>query len=62
LTEYMQNFMSASRRIWNAKEEEGVSREVLEGVGRFFYLNSTIRNIADHYVFTKTTIMSWWVR
>jgi hypothetical protein len=62
LIEYMQNFTSVSQKIWNLEEEEGVSREVLEGVGIFVYLSSTIWNIVDHYVFTNTIIMSWWVK
>ncbi len=33
LTEYMQGFMPMSQRVWDVKEE-GVSGEVLEGVGR----------------------------
>jgi hypothetical protein len=35
-TEYMQNFTPTSRRIWNVEKEEGVSREMLEGVADLF--------------------------
>jgi hypothetical protein len=60
LTEYMQNFMLVSRRVWNVKE--GVNGEVLEGANRSIYLGLAIRNIAHHYVLTKTTTMAWWVK
>jgi hypothetical protein len=40
--EYLQEFQHVSRRIWDAKEEEGVIGEVLEGVVEKVLLSSTL--------------------
>jgi len=38
-TEYMESFCATRRRVWDANEEEGVVKEVLEGVSKPQALN-----------------------
>ncbi len=58
----MQDFMLMRQRLWDAKKKEGVSGEVLEGVGRAIDLGVTIQDIAHHYVITNTIAMASWVK
>jgi len=41
VTKYMHEFEHVSRRVWDVKEEEGVSGEVLEGASPELVLNNT---------------------
>jgi hypothetical protein len=49
----MQDFRTVTRRMWDAKEEEGVSGEVLEGVASRVVLDPIDQDMAHHYVLTN---------
>jgi hypothetical protein len=49
------------RRIWDAKEEKGISREVWEGVPINFLLSFKLCDLAHDYVVTNTKMMSPWI-
>ncbi len=48
--------------MWDIKEEEGISGEVLEGVGKSIDLGRALRDIARHYVLIYTIAMVTWVK
>ncbi len=60
VTKYLQEFQHVSRKKWDAKEEEGVVGELLEGVAKKVVLNSTLQ-IAHNYVLKNIEIMAPWI-
>jgi hypothetical protein len=62
LIKYMQGFMLMSCQMWDVEEDDGVSGEVLKGIGRSVDSGRALWNIAHHYVFTNTTTMIVWVK
>jgi hypothetical protein len=61
VTKYLQEFQHVFRRIWDAEKEEGVAREVLEGVIEKVVHTPSLRDLAHSYVFTNMEIMSPWI-
>jgi hypothetical protein len=51
-----------SRRVWDAKEEEGVFGEILEGAPTKFVLSPILRDFTHDYVLTNTKIMGPWIQ
>jgi hypothetical protein len=46
VTECMHEFKHVGSKIWDAKEEEGMCGEVLEGVATKFILDPNVRDLA----------------
>lgn len=60
--EYLHEFEHVSRKVWDAEEEEGVSREVLEGVFTKVVFNPILQDFAHKYVVTNINIMAPWIQ
>ncbi len=62
LTEYIQGFMPVSCQVWDVKEEEGISGEVIKGASKLVELGWALWDIAHHYVLTNTIAMVTWIK
>jgi hypothetical protein len=60
--EYLHEFEHVSRKVWDAEEEEGVSKEVLEGVFTKVVFNPILQDFAHKYVVTNINIMAPWIQ
>jgi hypothetical protein len=56
--EYIHEFEHVSRKVWDAKEEEGVFGEVLEGASLKVLLNPILRDLTHKHVLTNIDIMT----
>ncbi len=61
VTKYLQEFEYVSRRVWDAKEKEGVFGKVLEGAPIKIVFNPILRELAHEYVLTNIKIMGPWI-
>lgn len=61
-TEYMQEFESTRRRVWDDKEDARVADEVPEGNGKPRKMSSQFRAWAHNYILHNTTCMDDWHR
>lgn len=57
----MQKFQATRRCVWDANEEEGVAREVLEGVPKPRALTSQLQNTTRLYVCENHKALSPWL-
>jgi hypothetical protein len=57
IMEYLQRFDAVQRQVWDAEEEYGDAKEVLEGAGRPYMMTASMRDLAHQYVLTNTAIM-----
>jgi hypothetical protein len=60
-TKYLQEFQHVSRRIWDAQEEEGVTRKVLKGAVEKIVFTPSLQDLVHSYVLTNMEIMSPWI-
>lgn len=61
-TEYIQEFESTRRRVWDDKEDARVADEVPEGNGKPRKMSSRFRAWAHNYILNNTTCMEDWHR
>ena len=61
-TEYMVEFQSTRRRVWDNKEEDRVADEVPEGSGRPRRMEENIQGWAHNYIVNNSTCMDVWRR
>ena len=61
-TKYMVEFQSTRRRVWDDKEEDRVTDEVLEGSGRPRRMEKNIQGWAHNYIMNNSTCMDVWRR
>jgi hypothetical protein len=61
-TEYMKDFKSVNRCVWDDDEDERVAGEVLEGNGRCFKLSHEERSVIHAYVLQNTSSFDKWRR
>ncbi len=61
VTEYLQQFTTVHRRVWDAKEEYGDAEEVLEGAGRTYMMTSAWCELAHQYVLNNAVVMQPWL-
>jgi len=62
IIEYLQDFQAMTWKVWDVEEEEGVSREVLEGASSQIVLDPANWDMAHHYVLINTNTMADWVK
>jgi hypothetical protein len=61
VTEYLQRFDAVHRRVWDAEEEYGDAKEVLEGAGRAYVMSAALRDLAHQYALKNMAIMQPWL-
>ena len=61
-TEYMKDFSSVNRCVWDDDEDERVAGEVLEGNGHRFKLSNEERTSIHAYVLQNTSTFDKWHR
>ena len=59
-TEYMVEFQSTRRRVWDDKEEDRIADEVPEGSGRPQRMEENIQGWAHNYVVNNSTCVDVW--
>ena len=59
-TEYMQEFASTRRRVWDSYEEPSMKEEVPEGKGKPRRLSARLRGWAYNYVVNNATSAQAW--
>jgi hypothetical protein len=61
IMEYLRRFDAVQRRVWDAEEEYGDAKEVLEGARRPYVMTTSMRDLTHQYVLTNTAIMQPWL-
>ena len=61
-TEYMQEFQSTRRRIWDSKEDAGVVDELPKGNGKSQNMTLQFRRWAHSYVVNNSAVVDPWRR
>jgi hypothetical protein len=61
-TKYMEAFTTTKIRVWDVSGEEGVAKEVLEGMPKARELNMDLQNIAHLYVCENPVTISPWLK
>ncbi len=56
--EYLHEFEHVSRKVWDAEEEKGFSREVLEGVFTKVVFNPILQDLAHKYYGSMDTMIT----
>jgi len=57
VTKYLQRFHIDQMHVWDAEDEFGDVKEVLEGVSRPFMMSTTLRDVAYDYVLNNVAIL-----
>ena len=55
--EYLQRFDVVHRQVWDAEEDYGDAKEVLEGVGKSYLMTAELRNVAHQNVLCNIFMM-----
>ncbi len=61
MTKYLHEFEHVTKRVWDV-EEEGISREVLEGAPIRVVLSFILRDLAHDYVLIDTKAIGPWIQ
>jgi hypothetical protein len=61
VTEYRQRFDVVQQRVWDADEEYGDAKEVLEGAGRPYVMTPALQDLGHQYTLTNVAIMQPWL-
>jgi hypothetical protein len=62
IIEYLHEFEHVCKRIWDAKEKEGVFGEVLESIFTKVVFNAILRDVAHECMLTNIEIMCPWIQ
>ena len=60
ITVYLHKFEVVDRRVWDANEEYGDGKEVLEKAGTKYLMTPTLRDLAHQYALTNVFLMAPW--
>jgi hypothetical protein len=61
VTEYLQRFDVVQCQVWDAEEEYGDAKEVLEGAKKSYVMSTALRDAAHHSVLTNVSVMQPWL-
>jgi hypothetical protein len=61
-TEYMQEYTTTTRRVWDDKEDPAMYDEILEGNERTRYLSPNLRGWIHEFVVTNAAPLEDWRR
>ncbi len=62
MTKYLHEFEHVSKKIWDAKEEEGIFGELLDSVPTKKLFSFRLCDLARDYVLTNTKSMGPWIQ
>ena len=60
ITKYVQRFEVVDHRVWDADEEYGDAKEVLEGAGAKYLMSLALKDLAHQYAVSNLALMEPW--